>query len=291
MIDEELIRIVFSENFGNPPESNRGAWKYVAMYYAIACGITWSIWTPLALGRNGLKIFDIDPPFPVLVAFGTLGPLIAAFLAHRFCEGNWRAVRLFPSRPAQWLWLALAPLLVVFGFFAVFPALISEGPPGAWRWHIGVLSGLLVPMFNYNLLGGPLFEEFGWRGFLQPRLQGIMPAWTAAIVVGILWATWHLPLFFVQGWTNVSPIVYFLIMIGVSLMMAYGFNASGKSVLAAILMHSAFNSSPRFIGPYLDGAATRSYPSGEWYFAAAFLLTGTALAIISRGRLNTPRRK
>jgi membrane protease YdiL (CAAX protease family) len=35
---------------------------------------------------------------------------------------------------------------------------------------------LWLPMFNYNLLGGPLFEEFGWRGFLQAHLQKIMPS-------------------------------------------------------------------------------------------------------------------
>jgi hypothetical protein len=56
-------------------------------------------------------------------------------------------------------------------------------------------------------------------------------------------------------------------------------------VLTAMLMHSAFNSSPRFIGPYLGATSTRTYPDGEWYIAAAFLLVGAALAIASRGRL------
>jgi hypothetical protein len=66
--------------------------------------------------------------------------------------------------------------------------------------------------------------------------------------------------------------------------MAFGFNASGKSVLTAVLMHSAFNSSSRFIGPYLDSTSTRTYPAGEWYIAAAFLISGATLALALRRR-------
>ncbi|HZS53921.1 MAG TPA: hypothetical protein VFA65_05930 [Bryobacteraceae bacterium] len=48
------------------------------------------------------------------------------------------------------------------------------GSPATWHWH-PVMNGLLGSMFNYNRLGGSLFEEFGWHGFLQPRLQQVMP--------------------------------------------------------------------------------------------------------------------
>jgi membrane protease YdiL (CAAX protease family) len=144
-------------------------------------------------------------------------------------------------------------------------------------------------MFNYNLLGGPLFEEFGWRGFLQSRLQIVMPAWLAAICVGSLWAAWHLPLFLLKSWSSASPFAYLVLLAGLSVVMAFGFNAAGKAVSAAILMHSAFNASPRFVGPYLHTTSTRDYPAGEWYIAAAFLLTGAALAILSGGRLTTTR--
>jgi membrane protease YdiL (CAAX protease family) len=224
---------------------------------------------------------------PIFISLGTLGPFVACYLAHRLCDGNWRAVRLLPGHRSQWLWLLLGPLLIVFCFFVVFPGLISEGEPSAWRWRPRILIGIVVPMFNYNLLGGPLFEEFGWRGFLQSRLQHLMPEWIAAICVGAFWAAWHVPLFLLKGWSSASPAAYLLIIAGVAMVMAYGFNASGRSVSVAILMHSAFNSSPRFIGPYLDDTSTRNYPGGEWYLAAAFLLTAVALVIVSRGRLTT----
>jgi len=262
--------------------------KCIALYYAIACSVSWILWLPLVLGSSGFNLVDVSPPVPVLISVGTLRPLVACYLAARLCDGNWRAVPILPSRRSQWLWLIIAPLLVLLCFFVVFPALVSQGPPHAWLWRPNTLVGIVVPMFNYNLLAGPLFEEFGWRGFLQSRLQRLIPAWAAAAAVGALWAAWHLPLFLVHGWTSASPLAYLFILVGLSMVMAFGFNASGTSVLAAILMHSAFNSSPRFLGAYLDRTPVRSY--SEWYIVAAFMLVGAALAVASRGRLTVATR-
>jgi uncharacterized protein len=265
-------------------------WTQIAIYYALACGASWAMWTPLILGQDGLKLLRIAPSPPVVISMGTLGPLIACYVTHRLCTGNWRAVRFFPVHGLHGLWLILGPMLVFSCFFIVLPAMISKGPPNAWRWHVAVLGGILVPMFNYNLLGGPLFEEFGWRGFLQARLQEALPPSVAAVCVGILWATWHLPLFLVEGWSSAPMPAYLLTVIGLSMVMAFGFNASGKSVAVGVVMHSAFNSSPRFIGDYLAGVSMREFPRGEWFLAASFLLSGVILVLATRGHLGARRK-
>lgn len=270
--------------------SARTTWTQIAIYYAFACGVSWTIWAPLILGRDGLKLLSIAPSPPVVMSLGTLGPLMACYVTHRLCTGNWRAVRFFPFRGLRGLWLMLGPMLVISCFFIVLPAMISKGPPNAWRWHMAVLGGILLPMFNYNLLGGPLFEEFGWRGFLQSRLQEVLPPPVAAVCVGILWATWHLPMFLVEGWSSAPIPAYFLIIIGLSTVMAFGFNASGKSVAVAVAMHSAFNSSPRFLGAYLESVSMREFPRGEWFIAASFLLSGATLVIVTRGHLAARRK-
>lgn len=138
-----------------------------------------------------------------------------------------------------------------------------------WHWKASAFLGIWVPMFNDNLLGGPLFEEFGWRGFLQIRLQREIAPWRAAFWVGLLWAAWHLLLFLVS-WSSASPFSYALIMISLSMVFAYAFNSSGGSVLVAILMHSAFNSSSRFIGPFLDSTPTHEHPSAEVLIGLSF---------------------
>lgn len=274
-------------NSKDPLVQTRTPWKFIAFYYAFACGISWAVWAPMVLGQDGLKWVRIAPSIPIIVSLGTLGPLLACYFAHRTQTGKWRAVRLFPRNKLRLLWLLFGPILVLFTLFVVFPVLISSGTPREWHWHVGVLAGIWIPMFNYNLLGGPLFEEFGWRGFLQSRMQQVMPPWIAAICVGIMWAAWHLPLFLVQGWSSSSPATFFLILIGFSLVIAVGFNASGGSVAVAILMHSAFNSSPRFMEGYLHGIPMREYPSVEILIASSCLLVGAVISLVTHGRLGT----
>jgi membrane protease YdiL (CAAX protease family) len=264
--------------------------KSVLLYYAIACGWAWLAWSPVVLGPDGMKLLHAKVSLPIFSCIATLGPFFGCFLTHRFESGNWRAVRLWPRQPLQSLWVVLGPVLVLLVMFVVFPALISKGAPSSWHWHPGVLTGLWLPMINYNLLGGPLFEEFGWRGFLQARLQKQMPPWVAAILVGIMWAAWHLPLFLVT-WTSASPIVYLIIVVDLASLMAYAFNASGCAVLVAILMHSAFNASSQFVGPFLGETPVRTHPSAEFFIGFAFLLTAAVVVLSTRGQLRVQEGK
>jgi uncharacterized protein len=274
----------------NPaPARARATWRDIGIYYVMACGFSWGIWAPVVLGERGLKLLDIAPSQEIITAIGTLGPLVGCYVTHRLSTGNWRAVRLLPSRWSDGLWLLLGPLLVLPCLFFVLPMLISLAPPQAWLRNVDMLQKLPALMFNYTLLSGPLAEEFGWRGLLQPRLEEVLPPWAAAVAVGMMWAGWHLPLFFVDGWISISRMSYFFMVIGLSVIMAFGFNASGKTVVVAILMHSAFNASMQLVVAYLGDIPMRSYPKGEYYLAGAFLLPASILAIITRGRLAVRR--
>ncbi len=272
-----------------PFHTRRQLFKTLALYYGIACGFAWLAWTPLALGPAGLKLHHHPISLPVSACVGTLGPFLACFLCHRLETGNWRAVRLLPQNRWQMIWLLLGPLFVLFCFFVLFPALLSQGNPRGWHWHVAALSTLWLHMFNYNLLGGPLFEEFGWRGFLQPHLQEVMPPWIASILTGILWAAWHFPLFLV-GFVSASPLVFTFITVGLSMIMAFAFNASGKAVVVAILMHSAFNASSEFLPNFLGSTPTREHPSAEVLIGLAFWIGAIATIILTRGQLSAPTR-
>ncbi|HEY4048920.1 MAG TPA: CPBP family intramembrane glutamic endopeptidase [Acidobacteriaceae bacterium] len=209
----------------------------------------------------------------------TAGLLHRAALANRQLAGRSPdSVQSFPVDLA-----VLGPLLIVLSRIFVFSALSTEGGPAAWRWHIGALAGIWAPMLNYNLFGGPLFEEFGWRGFLQSRLQRTLPPWIAAVLTGMLWATWHLPLFLV-GWGGVSFPLFLLITVSISLIMALAFNASGQVILVAILMHSALNAANRFLPSFLGNVPTRQYPSEALLIAPSFLLVAIVLVTTTRGR-------
>ena len=180
----------------------------------------------------------------------------------------------------------LGPMLILFCNFAVFPAFLSSGSPSQWHWHPSVLLGLWLPMFNYNLFGGPLFEEPGWRGFLLPHLEQVMHRVAAAVCVGVMWAAWHTPLFFV-AWTSASPLSFMLIEVGVTILMAFAFHASGNAIVVPILMHAAFNAASQFLGPFLGTTPTREHPSPELVLAGSYLVLAAVVVLGTRGRLSS----
>jgi membrane protease YdiL (CAAX protease family) len=130
----------------------------------------------------------------------------------------------------------------------------------------------------------PLFEEFGWRGFLQSHLQRTLPPWIAAVFTGALWAVWHLPLFIV-GYGGVSFPLFLLIEISLSLIMAFAFNASGQLIFVAILMHSAFNAANFVLPGFLGNLPTRQHPAEGLLVTLSFLLVALILLVFTRGRM------
>lgn len=98
----------------------RTTWQHIAIYYAIACGLSWAIWAPVILGDGGLKLLNIAPPKPSSLQ-PALGPLLACYMTDRICAGNWRAVRLLSWRWLDWVWLLVRTLLVFPCLFVVLP--------------------------------------------------------------------------------------------------------------------------------------------------------------------------
>jgi membrane protease YdiL (CAAX protease family) len=113
-----------------------------------------------------------------------------------------------------------------------------------------------------------------------------MRPWIAAVCVGVMWAAWHIPLFFMT-WSSASPLSFLLIEIGVSILIAFALNSSGRAVVVAILMHAAFNASSRFIDPFLGDTPTRSRPSAEMLLAFAYLTVAAVVVVFTRGRLRS----
>lgn len=88
---------------------------------------------------------------------------------------------------------------------------------------------------------GPLSEEFGWRGFLQKRINFEFSAITASIIIGMVWSLWHLPLFYMIGTSQHDfhiPFIPFMIsVISSSFIYTYLYHKSNGSLFAAILLH------------------------------------------------------
>src|SRR6185369_5199491 len=62
-----------------------------------------------------------------------------------------------------------------------------------WSDESPLVMLLAIPLSTPLQIG----EEVGWRGYALPRLGAGIGFGPAALVLGIVWACWHLPLFFV----------------------------------------------------------------------------------------------
>jgi uncharacterized protein len=252
----------------------------VAAYLVLAFGLAWLIWLPVVLSADGLNLFHTSFSMD-WIALGTVGPIAAALLVSRRETGRWLPSRLFPpASPARLLNLFTAPLLILLAVDLV-PYLIST-QPGSRHPHWSDLAPLLIWM---NVLGGPLGEEFGWRGFLLPRLTSRFGPTPATLLLGFIWTAWHLPLFLLHTWSS-APLWFFTILtVSVAFFLTLGYNLTGGSILAGILAHYTFNSTASIYANLLANATPR--PSLDPFVTLAIAFPAAALLLIAatKGRL------
>lgn len=181
--------------------------KGILAFLLIAFGIAWSFWEI----SIRLAASQKSPLSSILFFIGAFAPAIAAFIVRKWItrEGFGDAklrlnLRKWPYYIVAWL----LPLLVV-GCIVVLAPLLGLGTPDfslvrgfKYMWPAGAPS--YVPRHLWMLIGiwlikaivaTPILfgEEFGWRGYLQPRLFRESPV-ISAVGTGLIWAYWHLPL-------------------------------------------------------------------------------------------------
>ena len=107
--------------------------------------------------------------------------------------------------------------------------------------RVGV-SGL-VPFFVVPVLTDGLGEETGWRGFALPRLLDRTGPLPASLFLGVVWAVWHLPLFWTVGRDAYgAPFVIMLVELpAMSVLYTWVFQHTAGSALLAILFHASGN--------------------------------------------------
>ena len=259
----------------------REAELFVAVTFLIAAGV----YLPL-LARDLGWIGTTLPPGLQIV--GILSPGIATLVIHLYDDGV-DGVRSALGGLAAWrfgrIWwgvtLALPP-----GFAAVYAgAYIGLGhdfvpEPIQMVSESGVAIVLLILMMIVLSAG----EEIGWRGHLLPLLQARMSALTASLVLGVVWAVWHVPVFYgagIEGWAFPLRIVSIF---GGAVVYTWLFNNTGGSVLAVTLLHAGTNFWGRLLGPIPTPTPAATA------FTAVNILLAVVLIVIFGGATLTDRR-
>ena len=243
-------------------------------FFTLAYAISWLAFMPIIAWHAPIE----------LIAAASFGPTVAALITHRLSAGSFRAFSFHWTRPRTLVASAVGAVVVVLAYVVV-PGLILADPR-TLNW--GILGSLAV--YNYStLLGGPLGEEPGWRGYALPRLEARFGAVRASLLLGILWAGWHLPLFLIDGWGSLPLWSYILVLAGLSIIMTWAVNVARFSVVTAIVMHAAFNTVSRFLNGLFAGTEPRANLSFDFVFPLSGLLVAAGLVVMTRGRLSYHR--
>lgn len=233
------------------PTTGTGLWMFFGMAYAI----TWLFELPVALSEDGLGVLPFTPTetglFYVLISVGTLGPAVAALVTLRVTEGPGTASELL-RRCVRWrvpvVWYLVAiPAVVLVPILAAF---LVPDVGGTFTISVETVLMMVVLLVTVQLVVGALGEEPGWRGFALPRLQQRYGPLGASVLLGLLWAGWHAPLFVMPEWadnkggtTGGTVLQYVLFTVALSILMTWVYHHARASVLLMILFHSAVNTS------------------------------------------------
>ena len=205
-----------------------GAYAYTWIISAPAyfMELSWTPWILIYIGSFG-------PPVSAAVVTWLQGESVRAWARQ---IGRWRV---------GWPWWLVAfgvPVAIIAVTTGILVAIGGPVDPA----QISASPALIAVIFVFGLtVSGGLNEEPGWRGFMQPYLNDKYSALTASLIVGVVWAVWHLPYFLIpitphSGFTLVNQIGWFVGIILLSVILAWAYNNTG-SVLIVMVLHAMVN--------------------------------------------------
>jgi membrane protease YdiL (CAAX protease family) len=253
---------------------------------------TWSIDLTIAAQDRGWLPTIIPSWLGIFVGFGFV---IAALVATSIVEG-WAGIRALLRRYLIWrvgvVWFAvvlLGPVLI--DLTAIGMAWLAGGAAPSFNqpfvrqvldFDPSMSLGLLALIwFLFEILTN--CEEIGWRGYSLPRLLARHNALVASLILGVVWAIWHLPKFWMGGVTADAhgfPFwVFGLNIVALSVLYTWVYKHTHGSLLLATLFHAAINTSFMIL-PIPDGELASYLAIGLRWLCVVLvvLMTGSQLA-------------
>jgi uncharacterized protein len=218
------------------------------LFFVLTFAFSWALWIPFVISGKEVSL--------LAVAGGAFSPsIVGAILASASRDRGsrrdfWKRVYSFRRIGGAWYAVIFLAFPVLIGltllvdyfiggrFFSLQAAVRTLSQPVA-------LAVFIVQM----IVGGPLAEELGWRGFALDRLQSRWTALGSSLLLGAIWGLWHLPLFFMKGTTqgemgllSLRFWLFFIQVLPLAVLFTWVYNNNGRSTLSAILMHFMTNS-------------------------------------------------
>ena len=250
-----------------PEPLNWAARHDLVLYFALAFAVSWATW-PLVI---------LNPDSSPLVPFG---PLIAAVVVS-LLAGGLRELLALLRQLTRWrvhpIWYIIA-LLGPFALAAAAAALtVASGAPAPRSDAYTDWLTIGVTLLSTMIIVG-LFEELGWRGFALPRLQRRLDALWAALVLGGVWALWHLPELISDPTGQRPPLQFVVLIMAQSVIFTWLYNSTNGSLPIVIICHAAMNTAGRFMLPEFSN---ESYQVVWWFMAGLYVVIAIIVTLVA----------
>lgn len=258
-------------------------------FFILTFVITWGLGaSTLLFGEKLYTFFGEFGPGNPIYHIAVYAPAISAFAMIGLMKGR-GGILAYLRRLLHWKVGVRWYLLVLVGIPAVYlcARVLSHfiiGTPLAYPispWYLAVPTALWMMIYIPGAM-----EEIGWRGFALPLLQARYSALRASLILGLIWAIWHLPAFFMvayyqEGGKMLESLSLFILWASVvSVLMTTIYNGTMGSIPIAILAHWMFN----------DPYQLRNYPADTLIVTAIFSVIAI-IAILATGHKNLGRAK
>ena len=174
--------------------------------------------------------------FPLLALFGPCVAAMVVLYASRGWAGLAQLGSKFRLSRALVVWCIVAALLPLILLLPIW--LLHSWLWGAIRFEVAALS-LLSLVLAVLIVG----EEVGWRGFLLPYLMQHYAPLTSSLIVGVVWALWHLPNFLLPNYPHYGlPFSGFVVLaLAFSVLFTWFYINTRGSLVVAVIFHAALN--------------------------------------------------
>jgi len=206
-------------------------WRWAVAFFVVTYLVTALLWLPILRSGESLSAALAGPlVLPLLLASVT--PSLVSFVLSGIGAGP-AVIGQLLGQAGRWRfgigWYAIAILLAPLIWVVSLGVAILLGGRGP-----EVRLDFLVPV-------AAIGEEFGWRGYALPRLQDRMGALWASLLVGAIWAGWHLPYFTdpsihpLPFWIDFG--LFLVVLVSESVLATWIYNSTHGSVLASMVYH------------------------------------------------------
>jgi uncharacterized protein len=244
-------------------------WKYVACAYLAFWAII------LVLGGIASMVFDAPTGvMNAIIILGSWSPTIVLLLMLKRLKPGMTVAGFYRkafSEPLNVRVLVAIPV-IAFGVFLVAVVLLSAIGSTPFSTQVALPSALGLTVL-LTVFQGPSGEESGWRGYLRPELEGRYGFTKGNVILGLVWAFWHAPLWFLASdYAGLDATIFILanIVVLTALTVVMGiFMRRCNNLLIAFWVHFCFNLSLCFF-------------VGDVYFFAVIsvLYAGVALGLL-----------